>query len=49
MLEDQMCQWVPGEKSPDRMDALVWALTELMIDDENPWAMLAGQKVGAVA
>lgn len=30
-LEDQMTSWVPGEKSPDRMDALVWALTELMI------------------
>ena len=30
-LEDQMCTWVPdtGEPSPDRMDALVWALTEL--------------------
>lgn len=33
-LEDQMCNWVPdtGEPSPDRMDALVWALTELMLD-----------------
>lgn len=31
-LEDQMCSWVPGMKSPDRMDALVWALTELMLD-----------------
>jgi phage terminase large subunit-like protein len=30
-LEDQMCQWVPGDDSPDRMDALVWALTELML------------------
>jgi phage terminase large subunit-like protein len=32
-LEDQMTSWVPGSspKSPDRMDALVWALTELMI------------------
>jgi phage terminase large subunit-like protein len=30
-LEDQMTTWVPGEKSPDRMDALVWALTELML------------------
>lgn len=30
-LEDQMCSWVPGEASPDRMDALVWAITELMI------------------
>lgn len=28
-LEDQMCTYVPGEKSPDRMDALVWAATEL--------------------
>jgi phage terminase large subunit-like protein len=25
-----MCTWTPGEDSPDRMDALVWALTELM-------------------
>ena len=32
-LEDQMCGWVPNEgASPDRVDALVWALTELMID-----------------
>jgi phage terminase large subunit-like protein len=31
ILEDQMCDWEPGitEDSPDRMDALVWALTEL--------------------
>ena len=31
-LEDQMCEWVPNDpnqKSPDRVDALVWALTEL--------------------
>lgn len=32
-LEDQMCNWVPDlSDSPDRLDALVWALTELMID-----------------
>lgn len=35
-LEDQMTSWVPprlgdrAKDSPDRMDALVWALTELM-------------------
>ena len=29
-LEDQMCSWQPGEKSPDRLDALVWAITDLM-------------------
>lgn len=28
-LEDQMTTWVPGDKSPDRMDALVWAMIEL--------------------
>ncbi len=37
ILEDQMCSWVPGqtEKSPDRMDALVWAVTELLVDQEQ--------------
>lgn len=30
-LEDQMCQWTPGEDSPDRMDAMVWAYTELFV------------------
>jgi phage terminase large subunit-like protein len=37
-LEDQMVNWSPvhdaaSEKSPDRVDALVWALTDLMVDD----------------
>jgi len=35
-LEDQMCNFTAagyvGEGSPDRVDALVWALTELMLD-----------------
>ena len=32
-LEDQLCQWVPdsGDPSPDRLDARVWAITELML------------------
>jgi len=30
-LEDEMCLWLPGDPSPNRMDALVWALTELML------------------
>jgi len=30
-LEDQLCTWMPGMASPDRLDALVWALTELML------------------
>jgi len=34
-LEDQMCEYVAdGATSPDRMDALVWALTELAVKDE---------------
>lgn len=37
ILEDQMCQWMPGQKSPDRMDALVWALTELMLEGAGGW------------
>lgn len=31
-LEDQLCSWVPDiSQSPDRLDALVWALSELMV------------------
>jgi len=33
-LEDEMCQWVPGDPSPNRLDALVWAGTELMLEAE---------------
>jgi hypothetical protein len=29
-LEDEMCIWIPGDASPNRMDALVWAATDLM-------------------
>lgn len=35
-LEDQLCTWVPGEASPDRLDALVWLLTELMLGNRGP-------------
>jgi phage terminase large subunit-like protein len=42
-LEDQMCSWTLGDKSPDRMDALVWAITELMISsDPTPHIWFAG-------
>jgi len=36
-LEDQMCNWEPGSgaTSPDRVDALVWALTELVLEPRN--------------
>lgn len=33
-LEEQLTTWVPADgESPDRLDALVWALTELMLAD----------------
>lgn len=39
-LEDEMCQFTPrgfqGKRSPDRVDALVWAVTELMISGGPP-------------
>lgn len=28
-LEDEMCLWMPGDDSPNRMDALVWGMTDL--------------------
>lgn len=35
-LEDQQTTWVPEDaKSPDRLDALVWAITDLMLADEE--------------
>lgn len=31
LLEDQLTTWTPGKKSPDRLDAMVYALSELLI------------------
>lgn len=40
-LEDQLCSWVPGESaSPDRLDALVWAVTELLVGNRQPAAVI---------
>ncbi len=40
-LEDQMCRMTvmgyEGQGSPDRVDALVWALTELMVEPAAKW------------
>lgn len=35
-LEDQLCEWDPlvSKDSPDRLDANVWAFTELMLDNQ---------------
>jgi phage terminase large subunit-like protein len=40
-LEDQLCSWAPGDaKSPDRLDALVWAATDLVIASTAVGAMV---------
>jgi len=38
-LEDEMCLWLPGDKSPNRMDALVWALTDLMAQSKGSFIL----------
>jgi phage terminase large subunit-like protein len=34
-LESQLATWKPGDASPDRLDALVWAFTELFLQEET--------------
>jgi len=31
-LEDEMCSVIGDGESPDRLDALVWALTDLVLN-----------------
>ncbi len=49
LLEDQLCQWEPGVSpwSPNRLDALVWALTELMLGPEHGGDVLASDVGGS--
>ncbi len=40
-MEDELCEWVPGEESPNRLDALVWCYHELFglgSDESQPHA-----------
>lgn len=40
MLEDELCQWEPGLDSPNRLDALVWAGTHLVVGKGSAdWAV----------
>ncbi len=35
-LEDEQCTWVPGEgKSPNRLDAVVWLVTFLLLQGKG--------------
>jgi phage terminase large subunit-like protein len=40
-LEEQLVTWVPGDNSPDRLDAMVWALTNLMLAPAGNLAAVA--------
>jgi predicted phage terminase large subunit-like protein len=46
-LEDQMCNWTgePGQPSPDRLDAAVWAFSHLLGYSRQPAALGADQAV----
>lgn len=48
LLESEMTTFVPGEDSPNRMDALVWSLTELFPNEEeqNDDAVVGGAPRG---
>lgn len=43
-LEDEQTTWVPGrsKSSPNRMDSVVWAITELMLGEEADWGDMSG-------
>ncbi|GAI38007.1 unnamed protein product, partial [marine sediment metagenome] len=53
-LEDQMCAWISpptgqkAEYSPDRMDAMVWAATELMLGSDFGWEDVEAAAKGEV-
>lgn len=36
-LEAELCTWQPGMPSPNRLDALVWAMTDLLIGGSGAW------------
>lgn len=45
-LEDEMCEWEPGMNSPNRMDALVWALTDLMLENSGKLRTMSKKVLG---
>ena len=43
-LEDQLCTWTPDSNSPDRLDALVWAMTDLIVNARSVQAVVPFQE-----
>ncbi len=44
--EDEQCTYVPGGRSPNRMDALVWAITELALGEVEPVVVITAAHFG---
>lgn len=47
-LEDEMRTWIvnePGQRSPNRLDALVWAITDLLIEHRHGTGRTSGAAV----
>lgn len=45
-LETQMCSWVPGKDSPDRLDAMVHGITRLRTSVDPAQAAVPGRRLG---
>lgn len=45
-MEDELCLWVPGDESPNRLDAKVWAMTALSQGGGADWDKL--ENIGKV-
>jgi hypothetical protein len=48
LLEDQLCTWVEGEKSPDRLDAAAHAVNTLLRAYTGPPGDFDPERYGAV-
>jgi predicted phage terminase large subunit-like protein len=40
LLEEQLATWTPGRPSPDRLDALVWGVSEITGSTQGSWSAM---------
>ena len=45
-LEDELCEWEQGMASPNRLDALVWAITDLMLGRQKGYKTMSKNLLG---
>jgi phage terminase large subunit-like protein len=48
-LEDELCMWVPGDQSPNRLDAYVWAMSRLFGIADGTWSVSEAVEVAILA